>query len=348
MITCLLSINSILLSSQGLRHLLDSRAYTFVLSRFQKLQMKDEFYEFVRVMKEYEVDLDVHHYRQLLKMMGFDGKAEAAQFCFDKFKQLAEPSELEYSYLILAYANCPEGGILAAEPRERNMKRICQLFNAMWTKGFNLTNRAKGAACIAHMHTGQLERAEEIRNIHGVGEPKYRVLSQFMKSYSRRGDVAKTLELFEELKKVTTQPVLPPFVYNSLIHLYGFHADTESQWKVFEEMKQNKVTPNDHTYSQLMQTYLQKDDVNTALKLFQDAKEQGSFIRDSTCLLLLNSMARSGQTEHFESVKAADKTPVMAAHAARGTLTGKPTTVTAVPRLEAERTLDKPPIEIAE
>ncbi|KAL9957892.1 hypothetical protein ACROYT_G034847 [Oculina patagonica] len=47
-------------------------------------------------------------------------------------------------------------------------------------------------------------------------------------------------------------------------------------------------------------------------------------------------------------VKAADKTPVMAAHAARGTLTGKPTTVTAVPRLEAERTLDKPPIEIAE
>ncbi|KAL9968803.1 hypothetical protein ACROYT_G020931 [Oculina patagonica] len=47
-------------------------------------------------------------------------------------------------------------------------------------------------------------------------------------------------------------------------------------------------------------------------------------------------------------VKAADKTPVIAAHAARGTLTGKPTTVTAVPRLEAERTLDKPPIEIAE
>ncbi|KAL9963366.1 hypothetical protein ACROYT_G026876 [Oculina patagonica] len=47
-------------------------------------------------------------------------------------------------------------------------------------------------------------------------------------------------------------------------------------------------------------------------------------------------------------LKAADKTPVMAAHAARGTLTGKPTTVTAVPRLEAERTLDKPPIEIAE
>lgn len=44
-----------------------------------------------------------------------------------------------------------------------------------------------------------------------------------------------------------------------------------------------------------------RDDVSTALKLFQDAKEQGSFIRDSTCLLLLNSMARSGQTEQFES-----------------------------------------------
>jgi len=40
------------------------------------------------------------------------------------------------------------------------------------------------------MQTGQAERAEEIRKIHGIGEPKFRVLSQFMRSYSYQGDVA--------------------------------------------------------------------------------------------------------------------------------------------------------------
>ena len=44
-----------------------------------------------------------------------------------------------------------------------------------------------------------------------------------------------------------------------------------------------------------------RNDVDSALKIFQDTKEQGLFIRDSACLLLLNTMAKSGQTEHFES-----------------------------------------------
>ena len=44
-----------------------------------------------------------------------------------------------------------------------------------------------------------------------------------------------------------------------------------------------------------------RDDVNKAMQLFQDAKEQDLFPSYSVCLMLLNSMARSGQTEHFES-----------------------------------------------
>lgn len=44
-----------------------------------------------------------------------------------------------------------------------------------------------------------------------------------------------------------------------------------------------------------------RDDVDNALKLFQDTKEQGLFITDSTCLLLLNTMGKTGRTEHFES-----------------------------------------------
>ena len=38
-------IFSIVLSIQGLGHLLDSRAYTFMMGRFSKLRMKNEFYE---------------------------------------------------------------------------------------------------------------------------------------------------------------------------------------------------------------------------------------------------------------------------------------------------------------
>ena len=37
------------------------------------------------------------------------------------------------------------------------------------------------------------------------------------------------------------------------------------------------------------------------MKLFQDAKEQDLFPSHSVCLQLLNFMAKTGQTEHFES-----------------------------------------------
>ncbi|KAJ7376372.1 hypothetical protein OS493_034893 [Desmophyllum pertusum] len=181
------------------------------------------------------------------------------------------------------------------------MRRIYQLFNTMSSKGFELTKRAAGAACIAHLATGQYDKAEEIRLIHGPGEPQFKVLYEFMRYYSKHGDVRKTLEVMEDMNKIRKTPAFPAFVYNNLLHAYGFHGDTESQWKVFDEMKQNNVEPNSRTYSKLMQGYLNQNDVNTALKIFQDGKEQDSFIENTTCILLLNCMARSGQTEHFES-----------------------------------------------
>ena len=58
------------------------------------------------------------------------------------------------------------------------------------------------------------------------------------------------------------------FFYFSLMHrpvyciyrfvFFNFVGDTDSQQKVFEEMKQSGVKPNDHTYSELMKTYMLK------------------------------------------------------------------------------------------
>ncbi|XP_020623169.1 uncharacterized protein LOC110060717 [Orbicella faveolata] len=67
-------------------------------------------------------------------------------------------------------------------------------------------------------------------------------------------------------------------------------------------MTQSNVKPNNYTYSELMKTFIMKDDVTNAMRLFQDAKEQDLFPTHSVCLQFLNCMARSGQTEHFESV----------------------------------------------
>ena len=39
---------------------------------------------------------------------------------------------------------------------------------------------------------------------------------------------------------------------------FNFVGDTDSQQKVFEEMKQSGEKPNDHTYSELMKTYIVK------------------------------------------------------------------------------------------
>jgi len=39
---------------------------------------------------------------------------------------------------------------------------------------------------------------------------------------------------------------------------FNFLADTESQQKVFEEMTQSNVKPNNYTYSELMRTFIMK------------------------------------------------------------------------------------------
>ena len=36
--------------------------------------------------------------------------------------------------------------------------------------------------------------------------------------------LSETLEYFEEMKKISTQPNTPTFVYNNLLHVYGFHG----------------------------------------------------------------------------------------------------------------------------
>ncbi|XP_044181331.1 leucine-rich PPR motif-containing protein, mitochondrial-like [Acropora millepora] len=291
-----------LLLEEGMGHHLESRAFTYVMGSLANNKMPTEFYEFVRVLKENSVQLDTHHYRQMIRMLAFDGKAEAAQFCFEKAAQLEEPAALMYSYLMQAYANCPEGGMHARIPMERNMKRIIQLYDQMWEKGFSFSAGAKGAAIIAHLYMGNVEVAEEIRRALGLGQPKKRVLFEFLKSYSKRGDVAKTQQIFDELKVEMKDMFIPPIMYNNLIFVYGFHGDSDTQWKVFEEMKNANVKPNLYTYSNLIRTLVLKDNIEKALKLYEEVKVQGNFVTDATCLTLLNSMARTGQTELFESV----------------------------------------------
>lgn len=56
-----------------------------------------------------------------------------------------------------------------------------------------------------------------------------------------------------------------------------------------------------HAYNRCL--FFIRDDIDTALKIFQDAKEDGEFLSDATCLLMLNSMARTGRLEHFENGK---------------------------------------------
>lgn len=50
----------------------------------------------------------------------------------------------------------------------------------------------------------------------------------------------------------------PVYGIYKFLYLFNFLGDTESQQKVFEEMKQSNVKPNGHTYSELMKTYLTK------------------------------------------------------------------------------------------
>ncbi|XP_068750755.1 leucine-rich PPR motif-containing protein, mitochondrial-like [Montipora capricornis] len=57
-----------LLLQEGLGHHLESRTFNYVMGSLSDNRMATEFYEFVRVLRENKVQLDIHHYRQMLRV----------------------------------------------------------------------------------------------------------------------------------------------------------------------------------------------------------------------------------------------------------------------------------------
>ncbi|CAH3152703.1 unnamed protein product [Pocillopora meandrina] len=291
-----------LILEAGLSHHLESQTYTLLMQQLAEFKLSQEFYELLRVMKEYEVPLTFHQYRPMLRIMAFDGKAEAAQFCFDKLKEETEPSGLDYCRLIEAYGRCPDKGIRGGLTDEKAIKKIKDLYGELSFKAVKLTKFAKGVVYTAFLRSGDVEQAEEIKSIHGEGYPVFLVTNEFIKAYAERGDVKKTLEYFERVKEISTKKDLPPFVYNQLVYCYGFHGDTDSQMKVLAEMEEKGVRKLPKTFSSVIFSFCRKSDVKSALEIFGQAKEEGPFVSQGSALRLLNTMAKTGQTEKFDSV----------------------------------------------
>ncbi|PFX25555.1 Leucine-rich PPR motif-containing protein, mitochondrial [Stylophora pistillata] len=286
----------------GLSHHLQPQCYTVMFKQLVNFRLSQDFYEFLRVMKEHQVPLSFHQYRPMLQMMSIDGKAEAAQFCFDKIKEENELVGLDYSRLIEAYGRCPISGIRKGLGDEKGIQKVKELYSEISLKGITMTKFARGVVYIAFLKSGEVEQAEDIKFIHGEGFPTFIVMNEFMRAYSQRGDVKKTLEYFEMLKEIHDERGMPAFVYNELIFCYGRHDDVVSQMKVLAEMDELGLKTVQRTFSPIVHSFCRRGDIKSALEIFRRAKEDGPFLGKSSLIVLLNTMVKLGQTEHFESV----------------------------------------------
>lgn len=286
----------------GLSHHLQPQCYTVMFKQLVNFRLSQNFYELLRVMKEHQVPLSFHQYRPMLQMMSIDGKAEAAQFCFDKMKEENELVGLDYSRLIEAYGRCPISGIRKGLGDEKGVQKVKELYSEISLKGITMTKFARGVVYIAFLKSGEVEQAEDIKFIHGEGFPTFIVMNEFMRAYSQRGDVKKTLEYFEMLKEIHDERGMPAFVYNELIFCYGRHDDVVSQMKVLAEMDELGLKTVQRTFSPIVHSFCRRGDIKSALEIFRRAKEDGPFLGKSSLIVLLNTMVKLGQTEHFESV----------------------------------------------
>ncbi|XP_046859634.1 leucine-rich PPR motif-containing protein, mitochondrial-like [Xenia sp. Carnegie-2017] len=264
------------------------KLFSRVLSALGTDDTTDVFFEFLRIMKRNNVEPDVNTYRAILQKASNMGRKEAAEFAFNKVNESFPNDPKAYSYLLLAHAKNNVGNLGFTTDHD-NRTKITSIFRDMVEKGLKPFDVAISHAIIAYVVTGNIEMADTTKEKYGAGSRANVVYSQYLRYYSKKGDVQNCERIISEMKEMNCE--ITSYTYHFLLQAYRKHGNVEKIKTLVAEMKSKNMENIFMNYSELMMTQLKCKDIEGAWEIYKnECQSIGRFPSDSCCVHLMRDL----------------------------------------------------------
>ncbi|XP_073098626.1 uncharacterized protein [Elaeis guineensis] len=285
-----------------------------VVSAFERLQ-KPSRREYGLMVNYYARRGDKHHARATFESMRARGvepssyvytnlvhayavarDMQGALACIEEMKSEGiELTLVTYSILIGGFANVGD-----AKSADRLFKEAKQKITSMNAIIYSNIIYAHWTSCPQFQfqpqpfQTGNMARAEDlVREMEEEGiDAPIDLYHTMMDGYTNIRNEEKCLIVFERLKECGFTPSV--ISYGCLINLY---TKMEKAIEVIDKMSLAGITPNEHTYTTVMQGYAADGDTGKAFEYFTKIKEKGLKLDVFTYEALLKACCKSGRMQ---------------------------------------------------
>uniref|UniRef100_A0A7M5WZT1 Leucine-rich PPR motif-containing protein, mitochondrial n=2 Tax=Clytia hemisphaerica TaxID=252671 RepID=A0A7M5WZT1_9CNID len=282
---------------------ISSETYTSVLRSLRRHGLSDEFFMFVRIMKEHGIEPDIHQYYQMLNMAAMVGNSMAAQFCFNKVVDTSEFKEMRprlYNWLIKAYGKDSEANKVLPNYLRGNFSESAQktinLFQEMKQAEYEPSPFTVSTVIRSYLQNGDFDGASQLIQEHGEDELKMNNIIQtdFIRAYITQKRYEDAELLFEKLKgesKVT----LPQ--YNEMLRMYEIRGDVTKSESLYQEMLQSDFRPNASTYAVRIRTYLTAKQPERCIEIIEENISGKNDLRVELFMVVLRNLVPTGQVD---------------------------------------------------
>lgn len=286
-----------------------SPSYTRTLKALHDSKNSDQFFMFVRLMKEHGVEPDVHQYYQMLKMAASVGNSMAGQFCFDKIMESPIYNDRInefYQLLIIAYSRDTESSkVIPSYIQGRNAEnahKVCELFEEMEEKNYSISPLVISLAVKAYLTNRDIEGANRVMEKYGEGEagPRTSVNNAYMRAYVANRDHQGANELFGRMKENKTVTQLQ---YNEMMRLCEVTGDVEKVEELYKEMLADGFVPNVFTYVHRIRTLLTNKEAEKCVDILEEnIKSDHGLVRVDLFMIILRNLVPTGNIEKVKRV----------------------------------------------
>jgi len=286
-----------------------SQSYTKMLKALHAIRNSDQFFLFVRLMKEHGIEPDVHQYYQMLKMAATVGNSMAAQFCFDKVKESdAFPNRKNefYQLLIIAYSRDNESAkVIPAYIQGRdseNAHKVCQLFEEMQDLGYEINGTCISLAIRSYLANNDIDTAKQVIQKYSDGkfDESSNIRNALMRAYVNTRDFEAANELFEKMKTDETVTLLQ---YNEMLRICESSGDTECLERLYKELVERGFQPNIFTYLHRIRTYLANNQPEACIDIIEEnIASKTSLLRVDVFMIVLRNLIPTGNIELVSKV----------------------------------------------
>lgn len=218
-----------------------------------------------------------------ISMLSGYSKCGDVESACELFGQMIEKDLFSYNAMIACHAqnNQPKEAIVL-------FNQLLKLDNNIQPDEMTLASIISACSQLGNMEGGLW--IESYMNKHGIQLDDH-LSTALIDLYAKCGNISKAFELFHSLRKKDL------ISYSAMILGCGMNGKTVDAIKLFEEMVNSKIFPNEVTYTGLLTAYSHAGYIEEGYHCFKSMKDHGVLPRVDHYAIMVDLLGRAGRLE---------------------------------------------------